>query len=86
MGVRLDPETKRRLKALSKKRDRSAHYLALTAIKRYLDEEEEYDRQRQADMEEWENYLQTGDAIPGEKVEMWLREMKAQRKYVEWRD
>jgi len=86
MGVRLDPETKGRLKALSKKRDRSAHYLALTAIKRYLDEEEEYDRQRQADMEEWENYLQTGDAIPGEKVEMWLREMKAQRKYVEWRD
>lgn len=82
MDVQLDPETKRRLKALSKKRDQSIHCLALAAMKRYLDEEEEYDRQRQADMEEWEDYLRTGDALPGEKVEMWLKEMKAQRKYL----
>lgn len=86
MGVRLDPDTKERLQALSKARDRSAHYLAVAAIKRYLDEEEEADRRRQATLEELEDYQRTGETIPGEKVEAWLREMKAQRKYVEWHE
>jgi hypothetical protein len=37
-------------------------------------------------MAEWEDYLLTGDAIPHEKVANWLKEMIAQRKYVEWHD
>ncbi len=86
MGVKLDGTTKGRLKALSHVRDRSAHWLAVAAIKRYLDEEEEYDRQKREDMAEWEDYLRTGDAIPEEKMVGWLKEMIAQRKYVEWRE
>ena len=86
LGVKLDAETRERLKALGKVRERSAHYLAVTAIKRYLDEEEEYERQKQEDMAEWEDYLRTGEAIPGEKVVAWLKEMIAQRKFVEWHE
>lgn len=86
MGVKLDAGTRGRLKALSQTRDRSAHWLAVAAIKRYLDEEEEYEQRKREDMAEWEDYLLTGEAIPGEKVTAWLKDMIAQRKYVEWRD
>jgi predicted transcriptional regulator len=72
--------------ALSQTRDRSVHWLAVAAIKRYLDKEEEYDRQKQKDMAEWEDYLRTEEAISGEKVVSWLKEMIAQKNYVAWRD
>ena len=86
LAVRLDPETKGRLRALGKLRDRSANYLATAAIKRYLDEEEEYERQKREDMARWERYIATGIVIPGEKVEAWLEEMLKQGKYVEWHE
>jgi len=86
MGLKVSKNTKQRLKALGELRDRSPHYLALRALERYLDEEEEYERQKREDMAEWEEYLRTGEAIPGERVVSWLKEMLAQRKYVEWRE
>ena len=86
MGLKVPKSVKERLKALGEVRDRSPHYLALRALERYLDEEEEYERQKREDMAEWEEYLRTGEAIPGERVVSWLKEMIAQRKYVEWRD
>lgn len=86
MGIKIDETTKQRLKALGELRDRSPHWLAKAALERYLDEEEEYERQKREDMAEWEDYLLTGDAIPHEKVANWLKEMIAQRKYVEWHD
>src|SRR5260221_687128 len=42
--------------------------------------------QEHEDKAEWEEYLSTGEAIPGERVVSWLKEMIAQRKYVEWRE
>lgn len=47
---------------------------------------EEYDRQKQEDMAEWEDYLRTGEAIPAGKVVAWLEEMIAQKQYIEWHD
>ena len=85
LGIKVPKSTKDRLKALGEARDRSPHYLAVRALERYLDEEEEYDRQRRMDMERWEEYLQTGDSIPQEKVVSWMRQMIAEGKRVEWR-
>ena len=84
MGLKLDTTTKRRLKALAELRDRSPHWLAVRAIKRYLDEEEEYDRRKRIDMERWEEYLQTGEDIPNERALDWLGKL-AQGKRVSWR-
>lgn len=55
-----------------------------TAIEQYLDQEEEYERQKREDMEEWENYVVTGDAIPQERVLAWLDEMVKEGKRVTW--
>ncbi len=86
MGVKLDVETRGRLKALGQARDRSAHWLAVAAIKRYLDEEEEFERQKHEDTERWEEYVQSGNAIPQEKVLSWMKQMIAQGKRIEWQE
>lgn len=85
LSLKMDKRTKQRLKALGEARDRSVHYLAVRAIQRYLDEEEEYERQKKEDMERWEEYLQTGNAIPNERVLEWLGQLaKGQR--VPWHE
>lgn len=86
MGIKLDEGMKVRLKALGEVRDRSAHWLAKKAINEFLEREEAYEREKREDMAEWEGYLQTGEAIPGEKVVSWLKDMGTQRTYVEWHE
>ncbi len=85
MGLKVSKNTKQRLKALGELRDRSPHYLALRALERYLDEEEEYERQKREDMAEWEEYLLTGEAIPNARVSEWLGQL-VQGKRVPWRE
>jgi predicted transcriptional regulator len=86
MGIKIDESTKQRLKALSELRDRSPHWLAKKALEEYLDREEAYEREKREDMERWEEYLTTENAIPHEKVANWLRAMIEQGKYVEWQE
>ena len=86
LGVKLDETTRKRLKALGELRNRSPHWLMKQAIEAYLDREERYEREKREDLEEWENYLLTGEAIPQEKVLAWLKEMIVQRKYIEWHE
>jgi predicted transcriptional regulator len=74
-GIKLDDVTRQRLKALGEARKRSPHWLMRTAIARYLDEEERYEREKQEDMERWEAYQLTGKAISHETATKWLRNL-----------
>ena len=74
-GVKLDESTCQRLKALAKLRDRSPHWLMRTAIEKYLEQEEHYEREKVEDMERWERYQLTGNAVPHQKVKNWLDQM-----------
>lgn len=71
-GIKLDEQTQERLKALGQKRDRSPHYLMKAAIETYLDREEAYEREKQEDRERWEKYQLSGEAVPQQKVAVWL--------------
>ena len=71
-GIKLDTETRARLKALGELRDRSPHWLMRTAIIEYLDREEAYEREKREDLERWERYQLTGEAISHETVRQWL--------------
>ena len=72
VGVKLDEQTRDRLKALGEAKQRSAHWLMREAIRRYLDEEEAVEsRNREADAA-WEEYQRTGQAVSNEKVMAWL--------------
>jgi predicted transcriptional regulator len=74
-GIKLDEETHARLKALGELRDRAPHWLMKTAIAEYLDREEAYEREKREDMERWERYRLTGEAVPHERVAAWLAEV-----------
>lgn len=73
--VKLDESTCQLLKVLGKLRDRSPHWLMRTAIEKFLEEEERYKREKHEDMERWEQYQLTGNAVPHEKVSRWLNDL-----------
>ncbi len=74
-GVKLDDETSARLKALAKQRNRSSHWLMRTAIETFLEREEQYEREKEEDMAEYEEYLLTGKAIDNKVVLVWLNDL-----------
>lgn len=74
-GIKLDEVTRARLKALAAKRDRSPHWLMRDAIERYLEHEEQYEREKAEDMARWEAYLTTGKAIKQDEVDRWLSDL-----------
>lgn len=74
-GIKLDPDTITRLKALGEARDRSPHWLMKTAILEYLEREEAYERMKREDMQRWEHYQLTGEYVPHEQVAAWLKDV-----------
>ena len=72
VGVKLDEETRERLKTLGAARQRSSHWLMREAIRKYLDEEEAIEsRNREADGA-WAEYQRTGQAVSHDDVAAWL--------------
>lgn len=74
-GIKLDEDIRKRLKALGELRNRSPHWLMRTAIQNYLEQEESYEREKQEDMERWENYQLTGKAISHDTATEWLNSL-----------
>jgi predicted transcriptional regulator len=71
-GIKLDDDTRNRLKALGEIRNRSPHWLMRTAIESYLEREEHYEQEKQEDMERWERYQLAREAISHEAAAEWL--------------
>lgn len=82
-GVKLDESTRQRLEALARIRDRSPNWLMCRAIETYLDREEKYEQEKLEDMERWERYQLTGEAVSHEKAAEWLENL-AQGKVTVW--
>ena len=76
-GVKLDEETKQRLKSLGDQLDRSPHWIMRTAIEEYLSKQEKYWQERQEDMQRWEDYQLTGESVAHEEVVEWLDDTAA---------
>lgn len=72
LGVKVDEETRDRLRALARALDRTPHWLMRRALEEYLEREERTERERVEDAERWEHYLLTGRAVPHEEVRSWL--------------
>ena len=74
-GIKLDATTRTRLKALGELRGRSPHWLMCTAIERYLEQEEAYEQEKREDMERYEQYLLTGNAVSHADASRWLKQL-----------
>ncbi len=71
IGIRLDSETKTRLKALGAKRERSPHYLMKKAIEHYLEQEEKREKEIEITKERWHKFSLTGESVTHSKVKNW---------------
>lgn len=78
VGVKLEEETRQRLKELGYAKRRSTHWMVREAVARYLDVEERYERERAEDLARWQSYVESGDAISHETVLEWLDELAAE--------
>lgn len=72
LALKLDEETRRRLQALGRLRDRSPHWLMKKAVLEYLEREEGYEQEKQEDMARWERYRLGGCGVPHLSVREWL--------------
>jgi predicted transcriptional regulator len=72
MGVKLDDETRDRLKSLAEARRRSAHWLMKEAIAQYLQREEEIERRNREADAAWDEYRATGKSVSQEDMSAWL--------------
>lgn len=67
-NVRLSEDTRNRLEALSKARDRTPHYLMKTAIERFVEVEEALEAERRLVLARWEKFELTGETVNHEDV------------------
>jgi predicted transcriptional regulator len=72
MGVKLDDETRERLKSLGALKQRSTHWLMREAIREYLDKEERIEARNLEADEAWRVYQRTGRFISNEVMTAWL--------------
>ena len=75
IGIKLDEHTKERLKQLGEARSRSPHWLMRFAIQQFLDREENYEREKREDMERWERFQLTGQAVSHDTAAAWLTKL-----------
>lgn len=72
LGVKVDDETRARLRALAEAKDRTPHWVLKTALAEYLDREERREAERVEDDARWQRYVVTGESVPHEDVSAWL--------------
>ena len=72
LGIRLDDDTQKRLKALGKTRDRSPHYLMKEAIEAYLKREEIIESEKALTQARWKKFSITGETVSHAEVEAWV--------------
>lgn len=75
LAIKINEETKKRLKDLANARDRSPHYIMVKAIDEYLAREEKHEREQKEDLDRWEEYLTTGESVDNETVKAWLKDL-----------
>jgi predicted transcriptional regulator len=72
IAVKLEEPLRARLIALSVLKSQSPQWLVNAAIENYVTREETYEREKAEDMLRWQNYQQSGQAVPHSSVAEWL--------------
>jgi len=78
MGVKLDAEARERLKQLGTAKERTPHWLMKKAILEYLEREEAYEREKQEDLQRWQQYQDTNEHLSQEEMKTRLKHLADQ--------
>ena len=77
VAVKLDEDTRDRLKRLAEARDRSTHWMLREAVAQFVEREEKREDFRQAGLRAWSEYQETGLHITHVEVDAWLAKLEA---------
>lgn len=76
-SLKLDAETKIRLRRLAEARRRSAHWLMREAIEQYIEREERRETLRQDALSAWAEFQATGLHVTAPEADAWLARLEA---------
>ena len=72
IAIKIDQNTKDRVKRLAGARQRTPQWVMREAITQYIDREEKRDGFRQDALKAWIDYQETGLHVTGEEAILWL--------------
>lgn len=76
VAIKIDEETRARVKRLADARHRTSHWLMREAITQYVDREEKREAFRQDALRVWEEYRATGLHVSAEEADAWLARLE----------
>ena len=76
VAIKIDEDTKMRLKRLADARQRTSHWLMREAITQYVDREEKREAFRQDTLKAWEEYRATGLHVTADEADAWLAQLE----------
>jgi len=74
--VKIDQDTKDRLKRLADARHRSPHWMILEAVRQYVKREEKRETLRQDGILAWNAYRETGMHVTQGEADAWLAKLE----------
>lgn len=77
VAIKIDEDTRARVKRLADARQRTPHWLMREAIQQYVEREEQREALRQDTLKAWESYRANGGLhITAEETDVWLSELE----------
>ena len=76
VAIKIDKDTKARVKRLADARQRSSHWLMREAITQYLDREEKREVFRQDTLKAWEAFRETGLHVTADEADAWMVQLE----------
>jgi predicted transcriptional regulator len=77
IAVKLDQDTRDRLKRLADAKDRSTHWMLREAVAQFVEREEKREAFRQAGLQAWREYQATGKHVTHDEADAWLAKLEA---------
>ena len=77
VAIKIDQDTRDRVKRLAEARHRTSHWLMREAISQYVEREEKREIFRQDGIKAWNEYQANGLHVTSEEVDAWLGQLEA---------
>ena len=77
IAIKIDENTRERLKTLADARHRTSHWMMREAIQQYLEREEKREAFRQDAIKAWADFQETGLHATSEEADAWLEKLEA---------
>jgi predicted transcriptional regulator len=72
IAIKIDNDTRERIKRLAEARHRTSHWMMREAIRQYVEREEKREAFRKDALDAWQEYRETGLHVTSDEVMAWL--------------